>query len=101
MSDFFVGQRVVCVAPAACWRPLDWRWRIASLWLDLPRPEQGCVYRIARLHSGAGGRELVGLVETPPRCLFDAAGFRPLRETQNDISQLQALLAPARLAPVD
>lgn len=92
MSNFHVGQKVVCV---------DDRWVE-----DEPQlPMAGVVYTIREIDAGDDGlyfrlHELVNPVRkyryAEMEASFEAAAFRPVAERKTDISIFRAMLEPKK-----
>ncbi len=83
MSNFHIGQRVVCIAPH--WHPRDWRTWFHSIFRGHQLPKYREVYTIAAIIC-EDDLVYLRLMETADPDLFSARAFRPLVEKSNEAS---------------
>ena len=97
MSDFEVGQRIVCVVGADYWASRTWRgWIKVLIWR--PRiPLKGRIYDVEAtvLVNGGQPRLFLRLRGFGPVRYYHE-GFRPVHEREADLSQFEAVLDGVR-----
>ena len=92
MSDWFVGQRIVCIRPRKWWLTSLTLWDVwRCLRAGFLTPREGKIYLIAAIV--ACPNDLYFRIGAAPRFMtFRQSGFRPLVGSRNDIGELQRLL---------
>lgn len=98
MTDWYVGQKVVCVVGIRFWTS-TWRCTLNVLSGRWPAPRKGRVYQIAALKGCPPPVGIAfGLQSLPPHLRYGSGGFRPLVSQDADLSVFENILArlPAR-----